>query len=83
MHERRRVRLKAAKQRLVLKGKSAKAQELREQRLASRNPDIHHYIGTSKGAPIYLSQFSPSGPLSQDVACLVKVSPVLKQRERV
>ena len=73
MHERRRTRLKHAKYRLLTHGKSVKAEELREQRLASRNPDIHHYIGTSKNAPIYLSQFSPSsdGSLSADVACSV------------
>lgn len=72
MHERRRTRLKRAKYRLIMHGKSAKAEELRQQRLASRNPDIHHYIGTSKSAPIYLSQFSaPNGALSADVACSV------------
>ena len=71
MHERRRARLKLVKHRLLSKGKSAKAQELREQRTASRNPYIHHYIGKSKSSPIYLSQFSPGGNLSKDVACLV------------
>ena len=71
MHERKRMRLKRVKYKLLASGKSAKAQELREQRLASRNPDIHHYIGTSKSAPVHLSQFHQTGNLSADVACSV------------
>ncbi|KAJ3522032.1 hypothetical protein NMY22_g12062 [Coprinellus aureogranulatus] len=70
MHERRRKRLRRVKYLLLTKGKSAEAQELREQRLASRNPDIHHYIGTSKRAPIYLTQFSSTGTFAGDRACL-------------
>ncbi|KAJ3518588.1 hypothetical protein NMY22_g13601 [Coprinellus aureogranulatus] len=70
MHERRRNRLRKVKYILMTKGKSIEAQDLREQRLASRNPDIHHYIGTSKSAPVYLSQFSPSGSFGDDIGCL-------------
>ncbi|KAJ3527383.1 hypothetical protein NMY22_g9809 [Coprinellus aureogranulatus] len=70
MHERRRNRLRKAKYLLLTKGKSIEAQDLREQRLASRNPDIHHYIGTSKSAPVYLSQFSPTGSFASDIGCL-------------
>ena len=72
MHERRRVRLKRAKYQLLTKWKSAKAQELREQRQASRDPDIDYYIGASKSSPIYLSQFSGDGNLASDLACSVK-----------
>ncbi|TEB31005.1 hypothetical protein FA13DRAFT_1629839, partial [Coprinellus micaceus] len=63
MHERRRVRLKRVKYRLLANAKSPKVQELKEQRKASRNPNIHHYIGPSKNAPVYISQFAPNGNL--------------------
>lgn len=72
MHEHRRVRLKRAKFRLLTKAKSPKAQELKEQRRASRSPDIPYYIGRSKSIPVYISQFSLGGNLSNDVACSVR-----------
>ncbi|TEB23227.1 hypothetical protein FA13DRAFT_1640158, partial [Coprinellus micaceus] len=68
MHERRRVRLKRAKYRLLKNAKSPKAQEIREQSKASRDPNIHHYIGPSKNSPVYISQFLPNGNLANDAA---------------
>ncbi|TEB21218.1 hypothetical protein FA13DRAFT_1800109 [Coprinellus micaceus] len=73
MHERRRVRLKRARYKLMARGQSATAKGLREQLIASRNPDIHHYISSSKNAPVYLSQFTSAGNLSKDVACQFSV----------
>lgn len=51
--------------------RSANARKLQVQRLAARNPDIHHYIGISKQSPVYLSAFAQRGALSMDIACLV------------
>jgi hypothetical protein len=71
MYECRRVRLKRVKYRLLANAKSPKVQELKEQRKASRNPNIHHYIGPSKNAPVYISQFAPNGNLSNNIVSSV------------
>ncbi|KAJ3535522.1 hypothetical protein NMY22_g6451 [Coprinellus aureogranulatus] len=66
-HERRRKRLQRAKYRALSTGDSAKALQFREQRQAARNPDIHHFIGTSKRVFVALLDFSPGGRFSDDV----------------
>ncbi|KAJ3525624.1 hypothetical protein NMY22_g10496 [Coprinellus aureogranulatus] len=50
----------------VAKGTRAERDQVR----ASRNPDIHHYIGTWKNAPVSLGEFMPNGGLFGDVAAL-------------
>ncbi|KAF5319997.1 hypothetical protein D9611_011026 [Ephemerocybe angulata] len=68
-HERRRARLRRMKYRALLATNNPKAQELREQRLASRNPDIHHYIGPNKQSPIWLADLGPGKRFSNDILC--------------
>ncbi|KAF5332762.1 hypothetical protein D9611_005092 [Ephemerocybe angulata] len=68
-HERRRMRLRKAKFRILLGSKtSSKLEEFKEQRLASRNPDIHHYISHSKKSGIWLGTFAQNGQLANDPA---------------
>ncbi|KAJ3538209.1 hypothetical protein NMY22_g5263 [Coprinellus aureogranulatus] len=69
-HERKRARLKKTKQRILSKVQSHKAQDLKEQRAAARNPDIHHYIGPSRQTPIHLVEFGQNGKFLYDVASL-------------
>lgn len=73
-HERRRARLRQVKQRILANSKSPKAQELKEQRRASRDPNLHHYIGTSKQAPVSLGEFMPNGRFPADIASTVSIN---------
>ena len=82
-HERKRARLNQAKQRILSRPQSQQAKRLKEQRLAARDPNIHHHIGASTQAPVYLNQFSLSeSPLSTDLACVVRhLKFLLEERE--
>lgn len=65
-HERRRKRIQLAKYRILSTGQSAKSQEFREQRMAARNPDIHHFIGMSTRLYVALGDFSLTGRFAGD-----------------
>ncbi|KAF6741945.1 hypothetical protein DFP72DRAFT_1082869 [Ephemerocybe angulata] len=71
-HECRRMRLHKAKHRILSGQKSsAKAEEILEQRRASRNPEIHHYIssGSRLANSIWMRDFSQVGVHAQDPVC--------------
>ncbi|KAJ3528182.1 hypothetical protein NMY22_g9519 [Coprinellus aureogranulatus] len=70
-HERRRKRLRHLKQRLLSGNTTARAQELREQIRASRDSNIHHFIGMSKRTFVVLLDFARHGRFSNDIAASV------------
>lgn len=76
-HERRRKRIQLTKYRVLSTGGTAKSEEFREQRLAARNPDIHHFIGMSTRLYVALGDFAHGGRFSGDIVAHVSVESTL------